>query len=386
MSLTKRILSFKNAGKNILQVKHVAFITFALIAGIAIWLLPAVGTLSEVIKKNGQGFVDLGTLGGCAFLFCGSNSYIICFAMLVLFMYGLCVFYDTNKLLLSYLCSICLFQLLFILVTRPNLVQHSTIFTRYSISSLPIWLLIISLALNELHSKLSIFMQKKTKLANAFSYLILLWFLLLAFLKGPVTDAYSFPNDFTNHKDFQYNYLDRALNRAGVREKLYPDFYLDLKNQVRNMTLIEYPAIISWTWNIFHVYQSFHHNRVLVGYDSGVFGPFFGYDTFNNKNIKFRNFIDISNPRLLLNSGADFVILHKNIWKECVAVGLYSPAKRHKMESRLTILSASNRKGLQKYVARVNTHLEKVLGEPFYEDDWITVYKIKLHAYDPYPH
>jgi len=379
MSMVKRRPLFISACKNIPRVKHIVIVIFTLIVGISTWLLPAAGSLNEVMKKSGNGFVDLGTLGGCATLFSGSKSYIICLILLSLFVYGLFVLYGNNKLMFSYLCIICSSQLLYVVLPRPFLSQKSIIFTRYFLPSLPVYLLIISVALNELSMKLKLFLQNKIKMVNAFSNSTLVSLLLILFLTGPITDVYSFPNDFTNHKDFQYNYiyLDRILKRADGNKVLYSEFYVDLRNQLNDTKIIEFPAILSWTWNIFHVYQRFHKKRVLIGYDSREFGPFFGYNAFMNKKNGFNNFIDISDPKILSGSGAEFVVVHKNSWKECVEVGLFSPENRIKMENRLSILPVSTREPLRKYVSREIVKLKKIFGKPNYEDNWIVVHKIR---------
>lgn len=379
LSLMKRRPLFINEFKHIPRVKHIFIIIFGLVAGMSICFFPLIKTTDPIMKHSGQGFIDFGTIGGCATLFSGSKSYFVCIILLILFIYGLYVLYVTNKLLFSYLAAICLFQLLYIIIPRPFLVQRSIIFTRYFLPSLPVYLLIISVALNELSMKLKLFLQNKIKMVNVFSNLMLSSLLLILFVTGPTTDVYSFPNDFTNHKDFQYNYiyLDRILKRADGQIGLYPKFYINLHHQIKDMKIIEYPAILSWTWNIFHVYQRLHKKRVLVGYDSDEFGPFFGYKTFGSKNVGFNNFIDISNPKLLSDSGADFVVVHKNMWKECVKVGLFTPENRIKMEDRLCVLPISIREPLQKYVSRAIVKLKTKFGKPFYEDSWVTVYKIK---------
>ena len=216
-------------------------------------------------------------------------------------------------------------------------------------------------------------------MANIFSNLTLAALLLIFFLMGPIPDVYSFPNDFTNHKDFQYNYiyLDRILSRVDSHKGLYPQFYINLSHQNSDIKIIEFPAILSWTWNIFHVYQKLHKKRVLIGYDSDEFGPFFGYAAFKNKKIRFNNFIDFSDPKLLLDSEANFIVLHKNIWKECVTFGLFSPENRIKMEKRIPILPTSTRDALKKYVSQANIKLKTAFGKPFYKDDRIIVYKVK---------
>ncbi|MFX0133847.1 MAG: glycosyltransferase family 39 protein [Candidatus Hodarchaeota archaeon] len=379
LSMIKKRPSFNNEFKNIPQVKHILFIIFGFIVGISICFFPLIKTMEPIMKHSSKGYIDIGTLGGCAILFSGSKSYIICIILLTLFVYGLYVLYVTNKLLFTYLSAICLSQLLYIVIPRPFLVQKPIIFTRYFLPSLPIWLLIISIALNGLHTKLKSFIENKTKVVNAYSNLALVSLLLILFMTGPITDVYGFPNDFTNHKDFQYNYihLKRILNKSDSHERLYPKFYVNLKEQAHNMTIIEFPANISWQWNFYHVYQRLHKNRVKIGYNSDEFGPFFGYDTFENRDVGFNNFIDISNPKQLSVKEADFIVVHKNIWKECVTVGWFDPENRKKMEDRLSILPVSTLEPLQKYVSRTIAKLKSAFGKPFYEDSWIIVHRVK---------
>ena len=378
ISLTKQRGLFLNGLKKFPRLKHIAIVFFILTVGISAWLLPAAESFSEVIKKSGKGFVDIGTLGGCATLFSGSRSFIVCLILLLLSVYGLFVLYGTNKLLLNYFCIICTSQFFYIILPKPFLSQKSIIFTRYFLPCLPVYLLIISVALNELSMRLKLFLQNKIKMVNAFSNLTLASLVLILFLMGPIPDVYSFPNGFTNHKDFQYNYiyLDQILNRVERHKGLYPEFYANLTHEDTDSKIIEFPAILSWTWNIFHVYQRVHKKRVLIGYDSGSFGPFFGYAAFRNKKIGFNNFIDISDPKSLSGSGAKYIVIHKNIWKECAALGLFTPENRHNMENRVSTLPVSLQEGLYKYVSREILKLKKVFGKAIYEDNWIVVYKI----------
>lgn len=376
LSQLKRKAPFIRFAKNIPERKHIIFFVLALAVGIGLWLAPAVGTIKEVTNKSGQSLIDLGTLGGCAFLFCGSNSYVLCSILAALFIYGLFVLYAYDKSLFSYLCTICLSQLLFIVLSRPRLVQVTIVFARYFLPVLPVFLLIISLALSELHIKLPLF-QNKPETARRLANLIVALLLVFVFLNGPLPDAYGFPNDFTNHIDYQYKYVQTPGDMRGAHELTSWKFYLILGNQKNKGTVIEFPAVVSWTWNIFHIYQRVHKNRVVIGYDSNHYGPFFGYDSIHNKHIEFTNFVDVSSAQPLVNSGADFIVLHKNIWKESAAVGLHSPDNRRKMEKRLFDLSPSVRAEMADYVSDAIANLGARFGVPFYEDEWIVVYKVK---------
>ncbi len=373
----KRVFSLIDVGNIIPRLQHIIIVIFFLIAGIGAWLLPAVGTLGEIVKKNSQGFINPGTLGGCATLFCGSTYYVICILMLALFMFGSYVLYMSNKLLLSYLYFICILQLLFIAISRPFLVQASIVYTRYFISSLPVWLLIVAVALTDIHTRFNLFLQRKTKMAGVLSGFMIALLVLTFFLTGPVPEVYSFPNDFTNHQDFQYKYLNRGASLSEAHDSSYPEFYRYLRDQAKETSIIEFPAIISWAWNFYHVYQRFHGKRVKVGYDSDYYGPFFGYDSYKDKGMSFSNFVDISHPGRLSNAQADFVVLHKHLWKENVAVALRSPEEKRKMEEELSAKPESLFESMQEYVSTAVVKLESVFGEPFYEDDRIVVYKIK---------
>jgi len=360
------------------SLKTIVILIAGLAAGIIVCLLPAAGTLGEITSKVGESSVDFHTLARSAFLFCGSRSYILCMVLAALFVFGLPVLYMQDKVLFSYLLTICLLHLFFIVLSGPRLVRVSTVFTRYFLPTLPIFFIIISLALDNLHTRLTSLYPRRRKIATPVSALVFLGLLSALFFTGPLPEAYSFPNDFTNHMDFQYKYLRLSLPRiADARKSMYPQFYRNLKDQPESKLIIEFPAVISWTWNIFHVYQRFHHWRVLIGYDSKYFGPFFGYPLLRNKGIRFNSFIDISDPQALLNSSADLFVIHKNIWKECAAVGFHSPENRRKMKARLNLLPHPTTQDMAAYVKATITSMTAQFGNPFYEDKWIVVYSLK---------
>ena len=377
LSLLKKRISLIGINKNVLRLKGIVIVILMLVAGMSMWFLPAAATFGEVTKKNSQGFLSLGTMGGSAALFCGSNSYVICLLMTLFFIYGSFLLYAKNRLLFSYLGIICVTQLLFIAISRPNLVQGAIIFARYFISALPVWLLVIAIAIAELHIKLARFLKDKISMANGLSNSALAALFLIVFLRGPVTDAYSYPNDFTNHKDFQYNYVKRVIKRADGNEGSYPEFYKSLKMQGEGASIVEFPAIISWTWNIFHVYQRVHGDRVLIGYDSNYYSPFFGYDTYGNKDVGFQNFVDVSDPAVLMKIGAGYIVVHKDIFQESITFGLYSQEHKRKLENQISNFRDSVNIALREYVSREMANLKKMFGEPFYKDKWIVVYKIK---------
>ena len=357
---------------------QIALVILVFLAGTSIWLLPLMGTFGPIFQHSRQGFINLGTLGGTAFLFCGSRTYYLCGLLIALFIYGLYLLSSTHRVLLGYLISVCVVQFAFIVIPRPFLVQISMIFTRYFSPVLPIWLLVVSFAISDLCVRLRRVLGTRTKLAKAGPVLGLAGLFAVIVLQGPLPRVYSYPNDFTNHKDFQYNYLhlDDLPDSVKGGDGVCPAFYRALKEGDEKTAMIEFPAVVSWTWNIFHVYQSVHKKRVAVGYDGNAYGLFLGYEAFQNKNVRFHNFVDISDPRLLRGRGFAFLVIHKDIWRESAVSSFLTPEIRRQMVHRVANLDASLRSAMQRYVSETIRRGEVAFGRPYYEDEWIVVYRI----------
>ncbi len=357
------------------QPKHVVVLALATLVGIAAWVLPAAGTLAAVTSKGGRGVIDLGTLGACLVLFGGARSYMIASILMLLFIEGAWALYSKDKRLFSYVAVICTLQFLFVLFSRPFLLQAPIIIARYLSSLLPFWLLGISIGLCDLGLRLKR-MLEQFKLAHVIPSLLLPGLLAGLFWNGPIREAYSYPNSFTNHLDFQYNYLRSAFTIDDDFGSKSPEFYTMLSKGTGDAAVVEFPGILSWSYNPFHIYQKLHRRRVFLGYWSESFGPFFGYETPVGKKANFRNFVDLADSRRLRGLGAAFVIVHKNIYEEAATLRRPMITANGQQNWHLPVSVVMKREEMQAYVLAVQQALERNFGPAYYEDERIVVYSI----------
>jgi hypothetical protein len=155
-----------------------------------------------------------------------------------------------------------------------------------------------------------------------------------------------------------------------------PAFYSSLRNDHKARTIIEFPGIVSWWYNPFHVYQRLHGARVLLGYSSERFGPFFGYEKPDTDGLRLRNVVDLSEVRKVWASGADFVVVHKSIYEEAATLRrrLIRPQAQLKWQSPSS--EASTRAEMEAYVHQVREGLERHFGHAVVEDSEIAVYRV----------
>jgi hypothetical protein len=91
---------------------------------------------------------------------------------------------------------------------------------------------------------------------------------------SPLWVTYAYPNNFTNHSAFQYNYEpirweDRSPERelrpgVSMRYADIPRFYFDRSLQAKG--IIEYPVMVGDQFNVYFYYQHFHRLPVMGGF------------------------------------------------------------------------------------------------------------------------
>jgi len=368
-------------------IRHLVLVAICLIAGISILFLPAITSLQNITGKVGQGSFELNMIIGSINLFNGCSSYWWSLILTVLVLYGSYNLFQKNRFLFGYLVAIFFLQILFIVVVNPRRVQEPAVFTRYFIVCLPLWILLISIALYDLSTKLNAYIMAKTKrvYAHITSNCCLAGALLILVAKSPILPIYKFENNFTNHIDFQSDYTHQTLKTIDNNSlDLYSHFYSDLKKTSTTTSIIEYPYLIFWIGNNFHFYQRFHGKRVKIGHNDHSYlsqsAPLM------HRNINFKNFVNIDNKSDILNSNADHVIIHKNMLYEIIHMrgvlpDFFPDTKRtegallKKLVKHPTFNSHFEpaRKDAEKAIGK----LKEMFGHPFYEDRWITVFKAK---------
>lgn len=359
------------------KIKELLLMAALILLGIASWLIPTMNSLGAISKKVGEGAFNLKIMMRLLNLFGGSGNDVIVFSLFLLFIYGLSVIYKKDKFLFFLFLLIFIFQILSIIIIKPSRLQIPVVLARYSISCLLIYLLTISLGLNELIEKVCFFINQKISKIKITPIPIFMLFFLILLLSGPIMNIYGSQNNFTNHDDFEYGYKHQWFKAKKESLDLLSNFYVSLKNVQKNITIIETPYVLWWSGNFYHLYQKIHKKRVMIGHPKSTYVfPL----PIMEKNIQLKNFVNIQDWRSIVKTGAEYLVIHKNIAKECLYVSHIfkhgtipndkSPNKgEHVFERRYGALS-------RKYANSFINAYRNFLGAPYYEDEWITVFSI----------
>ncbi|MGC2063342.1 MAG: hypothetical protein WA610_10195 [Thermodesulfovibrionales bacterium] len=260
-------------------------------------------------------------------------------------------------------------------------IMVSTVFARYAICCLPLWLLFISAGLHKGSLKLGTLAGVKDNCLQGFSSVVVIVFLLAAFLKGPLLSVYTWPNNFTNHSDFQedYRYTWTRADLNSLHNPI-PRFYFYLKD-VKKASILEYPYFISWLGNNYHIYQKLHRKAVMIGHTSQSY--LVQKDPVMHPNIALTNFVNIENPGEIVRSGCSFVVVHKDMLREFLfmrdnfadlnrRIDYVDYVRKHR-EGYDEIVGSPSRNAADKAIAS----LKNSLGNPIYEDNLIVVFEVK---------
>lgn len=360
------------------KMKHLAVLGLSTLVGMLLWFLPRMTTLKTVTSKINLGFIDFETLEGALALFSGSRNIVVMLLFLLLFLYGIHVSFSRFRTLGGLMIFTMACQILSIAVIKPEAGQYSLVFARYSISCLPLWLLFVSQALWDLGERLDRRILKAAgrsyPLAAAFSAVIL----IAAFFAGPLPSIYKFPNSFTNHNDYQLHYAHPAMEASDSQSALFPGFYEELRNIDGDIIIIETPFIVAWRLNNYHIYQKHHGKRVKIGHTDSSFlshgAPVM------HENLRLANFVNVCNGKDLQKSGAEFVVIHKDLLNELLHVrSAYPVFEDYTKTIRAHWDHHEGTRGIptRQQSEKLITQFKVFFGRPYYNDRWIAVFRIR---------
>ncbi|MGH9339201.1 MAG: glycosyltransferase family 39 protein [Acidobacteriota bacterium] len=240
-----------------------------------------------------------------------------------------------------------------LVLSGPALIFFPIVFARYLLPALPFLMLLLAGTLGHgehwLRERIGLYPQGLITMVLA---VCLLFF-------GPLAQTYYSPNNWTNHALFQY-YYDFSNKDYSYSHILKPDkvseFYHELGRFPRNsLTLVEAPWYFEWH-NIHYPYlQHVHGQRMMIGFvedPSRWSRP--GELPVHIEGMNFRNFVHVADTARLAQSGARFVIFHKNLKDE-----IPNDAPRPALD-----------------VSPWISHYRKLYGEPLFEDSDIVVFDI----------
>jgi hypothetical protein len=242
-------------------------------------------------------------------------------------------------------------------VSGADSVQVPIVFVRYSLWLAPFFLLMVAVALGALADRLP---------APA-AWPALAAALGLLFVAGPWLPAYGRVNSWTSHAIYQYAYSEDSPYSYERRPPYVPPLYRQLaKEPPGSLTIAEAPFYYEWHNNIFVYYQEIHQQRVV----SGMLGVACDRSAINTlpsagAKLELRNTVDVSHRRDLVKHGVDLVIFHKNAFQEMPRV--------FRNQARVPTTNLAPQTSVERCLPRYR----KVLGKPFYEDEYLVAYDFR---------
>lgn len=347
--------------------------------GIALWFLPAATTRSFLTAKAGLGKISLPSLPTALNLFAGTGNDLVSLGLLAVCAYGLLRLAKSHALFTGCLAATVVLQSLSLAVVRPHAIQAPIVLARYAIVLWPVWVTGVSAGLADLHDRLVHRVASERRLIRGAVIGLLPVMVLALFFLGPLPRLYRYPNNFTNHDDFQTSYDQARLIRAESRADLRSDFYGRLSGNTRVRAIIEYPFVTGWPGNPYHIYQRGHGKRVLVGRDERTYVvqrfPVMHAD------LHLANSIDVTNVEALRDSGASYVLVHKDLLSELRRLWQDNPERSAALEAVARDPEHINQRWYyqpaRESAARILPVLGRLLGPPVYEDEWLAAFEVR---------
>jgi hypothetical protein len=245
-----------------------------------------------------------------------------------------------------YVAFVCIGAALAIIVARPQWIQHPLVLGRYLLPALPFLLLLLAEGAIALVDRIGAFAPAAAACAA-----------VGLFFAGPIPGYLYWPNQFMGHQRFQFDY-DPAHNPyvLEIPKEPIPAFYRELaKRPPGSATLIEAPWRLESNFDPHPWYQQVHRQLVKIGLVTPTCGVRdFGDYPASVTELRFRNFVHLSDVLAGHASGADYLVMHVVPWKTPPDATVDWPD----VEACLPTIRAR-------------------LGEPIYRDDRIVVFGLR---------
>ncbi len=197
--------------------------------------------------------------------------------------------------------------------SRATAIHVPIVFVRYTLWILPLFLLLVALAVEWLLERLR---------SDAGFALVLAAIAAILFALGPIPAVYGRVNSWTSHAIYQYTY-DHGANPFSYvpdrRPLRIPEFYRQLgEAPAGSLVIVEAPWFYEWHNNPLPFYQEIHRQWVKAGFHGDLcYQPMaLRRQPRQATRLSLRNSVDISVPTALGMHGVDYVVLHKNLRAE----------------------------------------------------------------------
>jgi hypothetical protein len=142
--------------------------------------------------------------------------------------------------------------------------------------------------------------------------------------------------------------------------------------------IIETPLMGMWYLQNYHLYQRYHKKTVLVGH--GPLSFLTPPRQLMHQDIDLNSFVNIFQADEIQESRAKYIVVHIDPMEECYHIKNAYPGYNRFLEridgSRDWLTSAHGVPAREEAKKMVKM-LRRTVGTPFYEDRWISVFKLR---------
>ena len=319
------------------DLRDLALLGLALAAAFALFLVPALGSLREVVAgKHVEQAAPWGALPGVLKLQAGTGYGWPAAFFWGMALVGLGLLLRTDRRLALYTVTVVAGHAVGLLILSPVGLENPVIFNRYLLPVLPFVLLWVALAAGWSERWIG------WRVGGLVAILLLM---------GPFTDPVTWRTSFLHHNDFVAFYKPRPSLPADA----VPDFYRRLHGE----TVVEFPWLFMWEANrSFYLYQEVHRGRVMVASPQGIL---------YRPPLALRNAV-APEPGAICRSGARYLIVHRNVAQE---------EERIAAGGRLAEEDAQPlRRLVRSSAAALGERLTGEWGAPVYEDGVVRVWDL----------
>ena len=293
---------------------EVVTIGVAVGAGLAALLsVPLIVDAPALAQKTGMSPVRWATLRGAVHLFAGTSQPWLGAAMGALVVTG-CAWLARRQLRFAlYVAVLAAGQILLPVLMRPYAIEVPIVLARYSLPLLPFLLLGAATGITGLDAALARWLPVYRTGPFAATVVGLL------FVFGPLPAIYRYPNNWTNHALFEYEYDPTSPYTyvSLVRPHRISPFYAQLAALPHGALLIvEAPWYYAWYENPYPFYQAVHRQRMAVGFVAPGNRFVREGELPRASGVRFRNAMHVRDAARDRQRQVRYVVFHKHLHEE----------------------------------------------------------------------
>jgi hypothetical protein len=261
---------------------------------------------SALQGKAGVHSIELDTVRATGVLMFGVRSSTLAFFVLLPAVIGTVKLYRTRTEWTQLVLTAAALELAALIITRPAWINHGAVLVRYMMPALPPLLLALAVGVGVLVGRL----LRSPWHANA----VVLAASALLFISGPLPATYYYPNNFTNHSLFYFDYrthnnpiVDMVFDQGPI-----PPFYDQLGALPRaSIRIAEAPYQFESYLDDYPRFQYVHRQRVLLGFIAPLCSPPRLGEVPDDGRVRLRNAVNLASDAQLRAKRVRYVIFHR---------------------------------------------------------------------------